>query len=380
MSILLYLIFSLLIIVNLSLFYCDLRIKWIEVISVLFIILLLGGNTFNADFDDYLSMYNTGLYPLLIEPGFEYVSTFFASLGFDFIAYRFVCYAVIFFIIWLSTRRIVNSYHLLLFVYLSYSAIIDAIQLRNTLAISFLLAAIFLLAKVKPWWFVGMIMLACVFHYTSIFFLPLFLYKELIPIIEKYKVYLIVFSLGMCAFTFITGFFMQDLIELIILLMNERKADYIVMSATNVAFIIFPYTTFFIVSYARKVIESQLDETDNEQLVIIRYVDIIYFASVLFILISPLLIYSHDFLRIVRDLNIGITVLITLFFFVYRNSSSELEERDLVWHKEFVISLWLYFALWFVGGQYLPGYQELMDNNVVCDIVDGIEPDVVDDM
>ena len=117
MSILLYLIFSLLIIVNLSLFYCDLRIRWIEFVSVLFILLLLGGNTFNADFEDYLSMYNTGLYPLLIEPGFEYVSTFFASLGFDFIAYRFVCYAVIFFIIWLSTRRIVNSYHLLLFVY-----------------------------------------------------------------------------------------------------------------------------------------------------------------------------------------------------------------------------------------------------------------------
>ena len=166
---------------------------------------------------------------------------------------------------------------------------------------------------------------------------------------------------------------------LIILLMNERKADYIVMSATNVAFIIFPYTTFFIVSYARKVIESRLDETDNEQLLIIRYVDIIYFASVLFILISPLLIYSHDFLRIVRDLNIGITVLITLFFFVYRNSLAELEERDVLWHKGFVMSLWLYFALWFVGGQYLPGYQELMDNNVVCDIVDGVEPNVVDE-
>ena len=379
MSILLYSVYFLLIIVNFSLFYSDFRIKWIEFVSVLFILLLLGGNTFNADFEDYLGMYNSGLYPLLIEPGFEYVSTFFESLGFDFITYRFVWYAVIFLIIWLSTRRIVDSYHLVLFVYLSYSAIIDAVQLRNTIAISFLMAAIFLLAKVKQWWFVGMILLACLFHYTFIFFLPLVFYKELIPIIEKYRVYLIGFSLGMCAITFITGFFMQDLIELIILLMNERKADYIVMSVTNVAFVIFPFTTFFIVSYARKLIESRLDESDNEQLLIIRYVDIIYFASVLFILISPLLIYSHVFLRIVRDLNIGITVLITLFFFVYRNLPSEPEEMDDVWHKVFVTSLWLIFALWFVGGQYLPGYQELMENNVICDIVDGAEPNVVDE-
>ena len=82
MSILLYSVYFLLIIVNFSLFYSDFRIKWIEFVSVLFILLLLGGNTFNADFEDYLGMYNTGLYPLLIEPGFEYVSTFFESLGF----------------------------------------------------------------------------------------------------------------------------------------------------------------------------------------------------------------------------------------------------------------------------------------------------------
>lgn len=370
--ILIIIIYIALILLNGLACYYKMRVKTIEWLSFLLLLFLMGGNTFNDDYEDYFRWYETQNSPILMEPAYDYVSSLFFTFGFGFEGFRFIIYLLSLAMMWVAIKRLVDNFHLILLGYLTYCFVIDTIQIRNIIAMSILMLAITFLAEGKKLVFVIATILASLFHYSFFLFLPLVFYDKAIDLINKNMLVIICLPILMCVIFTLDNYFASQLSMIIGLLWADSKSVYVDLRSSNFVYLVFPYLFFFIAYQTRSFLSMIEEVSDEQQQVYSNYSDIILFASVFFVFLSPILILSQDSLRIVRDLNVELLLAVTIFYTMYKqlNADHYEEIKECIGNKEiiYIVSLSLLLVLWMAGGQNWHGYTDIFDNNLFLDM------------
>lgn len=110
---------------------------------------LSAWNTDNADMENYVAYYTTNYNNLniwdLADPGFKFINKLFNVYGFTFETYHIIIYSVLMTYICHQIWKRSQRPNLILFIYLFTAFIADVIQLRNSLALLFLLIGLFAL-------------------------------------------------------------------------------------------------------------------------------------------------------------------------------------------------------------------------------------------
>lgn len=343
-------------IANYVLFVNKKRLVIVELLTAFFLLLLMGGNTDCADYGDYEGWYESQSYPLVMESGYMAVANLFSTIGLTFVEFRLIYYSFFFTVIVFSLRRLIFNYHLLCFCYLGLFFILDTIQIRNTMAIAFLLLAIAYLAKGQKLKYILFVVIATLFHYSFAIFLSVLFYRKLIWLIDNHAraVYSVSFLLCVVA---AVGYSLNILNMIIASAWGESKLQYLSARLLNLLFILMPISTYLVTRMSRNLIRnSELSEFVRS------YADIVYSIGILFILLLPIVVLSHDFVRVVRDVSIEVVALVSVIF-IYRPDYFVSDTNDLVWRK-YKLNFISFIIIWMVF-QYWQGYPEIFNNNII---------------
>ena len=300
---------------NFILFAVGKRSRVIEIITLFFLVILMGGNTHCADFEDYQYWYESQEHPLVMEPGYKFLANTLSSYGVSFIGFRSTLFSLSFIIAFFAVRRMVSNFHLILFVYLSYMMVLDAVQIRNTIGISLLLLGMLFLSQSKRLRYLLCVLLASSFHFSFLLFLPLLFYRSIVHVmIRKEKLGLVVCAvLCMAA---LTGSLLAPLSSLVSNYWSDSKVDYYNSSSLlNLVYLVFPILYYYIAKISWKIAYRG----DTNQIYEV-YSCIVLGIGVIFLFLMPLLIMSRDSLRIFRDANIELVVVAAFALTSIRNT------------------------------------------------------------
>lgn len=117
-----------------------------------------------------------------MEPGFVLLTLLCRALFNDYAFYVFVCCAITTSLLLRFFRRRINNLPLCLLIYITFEGLVMSTNLmRNSIAICIFLNAIPFIEKRKPLPYFALMLLAFSFHFTSIFYVPLyfFLHRKL---------------------------------------------------------------------------------------------------------------------------------------------------------------------------------------------------------
>ena len=291
---------------NLFYFIKGRRSRFVAILSVFFLLVIMGGNTSCADFEDYKLFYEDGNYPFFIEPGYKWFSSLFSNWGYSFVNFRTIYFTVAFLIAFVALKKLISNYHLILFVYLTYMMILDTVQIRNTMAISFLLLGTAFLVESKKLLFLCSVVIASLFHISFLVFMPIFFYKRINYLMLKHEKATIV-SMLIISFWALTGAFLTPLSNLVVEYWGDSKESYLVAKELNLLYLLFPLLYYFVAKMSRRLLYENMQKNYA-----CKYADIVFAIAVLFIFFMPILILSRDSLRIFRDANIELVALVTM--------------------------------------------------------------------
>lgn len=112
-----------------------------------------------------------------MEPGFVILTVACRALFDDFHFYVFVCCLITTGLLLRFFRRRINNIPLCLLIYITFEGLVISTNLmRNSIAICIFLNALPFIEKRKPIQYFALILLACTFHFTSVFFFPLYFF------------------------------------------------------------------------------------------------------------------------------------------------------------------------------------------------------------
>lgn len=357
-----YLIYIILIMLNAIAYLNSVRIKGVEICSLVFLIMMMGGNVMNADYENYAYWYESGDYPIVIEPGYQLVASLFANVGFSFIVFHFIFVTASILLGMRAISKLIDNYHLLLTFYLSYNIIIDTIQIRNTMATAFLLTAIVCMVDGKKWKSALFLTIASSFHFSFLLFFVLLLYRPLDIYVSKYTMRFVIVVTCMCGIAALSTFLQDNFGAFVSIIWNESKAVYVKSKLFNIVYLLFPFLSFLLVSICRDYMSIDIEQSDDgDDNSPKTYADILYGIYAFLLLISPILILSQDTLRIHRDMNVGLVVMVTIAF---QSIWFKVDDYKGRFSPPFTIVLALsLFCLWMIGGQAWPNFHEVFGNN-----------------
>lgn len=140
--------------------------------SVCFAVVLYFLSDGAADYNAYYERYY-GLNDLSVEIGYEYIMKGGALLHLSFIQFQGIVCTVCLFVLMLVFRKFSKNYQLFFALYFIYQYFYDLVIFRNHIAITIVSVALWLLLRKKRVMFVFWIVVATLFHNSSIFYLPL---------------------------------------------------------------------------------------------------------------------------------------------------------------------------------------------------------------
>ena len=180
--------------INLISVFLNLKSKFVTVISLLFLYIMMWGNTYNGDYNAYKLLYDgVELYP--IEPGFKLIIYISNKVGLSYQSFLMVIGVVSIILIGRTVRRYAENYSIIFAFYLMSSFVMDTIIIRNTLAMAVVIFALPYFAQGKKMKYFLCIILATLIHVSMLIFLvPLIIgriksikiTKLLIPVIIVY--------------------------------------------------------------------------------------------------------------------------------------------------------------------------------------------------
>lgn len=355
MKIFVLVIYIILIFANLLLFKGNKHSRFVEYLTLLFLLIIMGGNTMCADYAEYEDWYETQDYPIIMEPGYIMVTYYFSSMGFSFVQFRLLYYSVFFIIVLIALARILSNCHLILLFYLLFSFIIDTIQIRNTMAIAFLLLAITYLAEGKKNIFFIYIVMSVMFHYSFAIYSFLLFYKQLIRAMEKHPVIIFSITFLLCVAA-LAGSSFSIITNIVSVLWGDTKVQYFSARALNLVFLLLPLSTYVVTKRSRYVVVSSNISCYHK-----NFADIVFALSILFILLMPILVFSYDFSRMIKNIGIEVVTLVSLVFMLKRGNIMASISNN-YWFR-YKMSFLFFLLLWLIIGQYWEGYNELFNNN-----------------
>ena len=272
-----------------------------------FIFVVVAGNRFNADYEVYRITYeNISLnlsFGLLANWAYYSLIFFCRFLRLSYEHYRLVAFLIGFYIIWISYNRVSKENYIAFLVYMIYPMMMDCTQMKNFLAMSFLLFGVTMLVtdeKKGKFKFLIALFISSGFHVTSLIYIPLlFLYDNsyrnrtkiisILPVIG----FAVVFSNRR-----MSGFLSKSFLSISGDLVN-RSNDYLGSSVNN-GYLVFFLATFIsiaLIYLLKKEVESRIDATGNE----IRLAKIGFICTIYSLVFFPFYFQNREFSRFFRN-------------------------------------------------------------------------------
>lgn len=300
--------------------------EFVMICMFLLLWILFGFNTNNADYLIYNLMYD-GHYPNH-EIGFIFIISLFNKLGFTYQQFLMSISLMSYLFIFSVIRRYSIKTNFIFALYFIFPFMLDIVQIRNFIAMTFIIGGIpYLLSnrKTSTLKYLGVVLVASTFHYTSLFYLVLVLAKS-----KSWRKLLLLFSIISFISTIIAYTnIIPTMMELIF--MSEKVTGWF-QERTRLGFIvplILQIISFGFVyySYYKYVKNSKISDMNN---VIIneRYkkvefnqsklFELIFRINIVFLIAIPFYIFNVTFFRLYRNIllfNYLIIINGTMYYF-----------------------------------------------------------------
>ena len=364
MKMLLLLFYIAILVANLFLIISRNHSRFIAVLSVVFTCIIMGLNTHNADMGGYAYYYRIQSYPDSFEKGYVLVSKLMYSMGMPYQAFCFILFSVMIVGITIIVGRVFPNYHAVFFYYMLYSISLDVPQIRNAFAVMFYVVAVYFLSKENKkslLFFIG-VFLATMFHSSFIFVFPIFIFSK-IKNPEKILKIIVVVSLILGVIMIVLNRqLLNSVLNVIISYVIENKQGYFTTLTNRAAYcIFFQIVNLFIVDMFYRYIRKSFS-SDSIQFRFSRCTQIAVYYSTL---IVPILVINANFLRIVRNNNLLICIVMTIVLASMDKNEKFKIGRFMV-RKPIYYMLYFSFVIsWIVGYWYFPGMVDIFNNNVL---------------
>lgn len=357
-------IYAILLIINIGLVIIEKNSKFITIITGLFLVILIGLNTYNADLRDYTYYFNHQIYPIDMEIGYRAISHICYSAGVSYNGLTTVLALIMLVISLIAIRTITNSFHVTIVYFMAYAVFLDVTQLRNAVAVSFYILAIVLLSKKKKFAFAISILAGAMFHKTIIIMLPLFFlsYSDRTKRVLKF---LVGCSLLLSAYILIIGRLPYTFTNLLNRFVRETKQSYYI-TKTNYSFV---FGFFQLINiYFAYILRRYLSSIEDSDSLSNRFASCSYHAILFSTAVLPFIMINMNFIRYIRNNNILICIMLTLVLKSMKDNNAHIKVvpgRVVVDRAALILIFAVYITSWIIGYQYDQGVNDVLFNNLL---------------
>lgn len=333
-------LYCVLIVINVLCLLLHKSSKLICIISIVFLIILMAGNTYNYDYAGYENVFN-GIKDIHFqsEYGLNFLILIGGLFGLSFQEFLFFIFTSCLLLIIYVGKKANADIHFVCTIYLIFGYIADTVVWRNFIAISFLTCALFCIVKKKRFEGFIFMMLALLFHKTMLFYFPLLIinYENLnIKRIAKIGAALV---LALCGAAFIIGSRFERLAGLLTNILYDGKTSIYLNTSTRYGFITYfavhLFTVFTI--YQSKKLFCIYENRDPDT---VKLLNFCYIVDLYVIICFPMVMISTVMNRLFR--NVMVFNLISLGA-VFNNFEKNMVSKR---YYRFLSVVLLYAALW----------------------------------
>jgi len=300
-----YLVYGVVLLINLLFLMFNRRSKIIQVATIIFIIILMAGNTENGDYWAYENVYN-GVYDPHFDDEYGINFVFFIGnmLKLPYQGMLFVIFTSCMLLNLSVAKKAGANIHLVCVLYLTFGFIADTVVLRNYIALSFLTNALFFLAQKNRKKSLVFMILSLLFHKTMVFYMPLLLIDFERLYIKRWMKYATVCVITLCVCVFIFGGRFENLGMLLADILYEGNDNIYLDTRTGYGFV--PYfmvqiTSLFVVMLVRKK-EKTNQQRGYENELKDALINVCYIANMYVIFCFPLVMISVAMHRLFRNI------------------------------------------------------------------------------
>ena len=147
--------------------------KIVLLLSVIAMIVIMGGNNINSDFEAYKYFYERQTYPSSMEPGFVFVAKLFSQLGIEYQLFTTVVFSIGIIGLTLLAVKKTNIPHFVIIMYMLTMIFLDTVQIRQFIVYVLFAIALNELSLGRKKRYTIIILLGGLFPYTILVYLPL---------------------------------------------------------------------------------------------------------------------------------------------------------------------------------------------------------------
>lgn len=339
--------------------------KLLIFLSIILMWILFGWNTDNPDYINYLSWYNEIQINQFIDGkdlGYKLLMYISNILGLDYQAFIIIVSIIGFLLINSTIKKFSVNSNFVYLLYLFFPFFLDVVQTRNFLMMAIIIYSIRFLLDYDKYSIIKYILynlLAISIHSSAVLYLPLILINNKnkhiffrIILIFNFLFLIIVFLNGN-QIPFVKQFVGLFTDDVQILSTFEIKTDFGFIISWGLYFLI-----FLIIAFSRsKVLKYQ----QGLELIEIKFVNLIYWVTIIGFLWFPFYMVSIEFTRLFRNL----FLLFYIVFTITNKALSRSRIESFVLYNFLIIGFTVFF---FIYQLYIPHYNRvilpILENNV----------------
>lgn len=204
-------------------------------LTFIYIVLLMGGNTFTTDYPYYRNYYDSNIFHSSMEWGFVTIALFFKKIGASYQLFLFLYELIGIIILSICGIKCKVNFHVLFLLYSLTAIFMDTNEIRQFMAYMLYTYALILLSEKKIFLFYFICLLGILFHVSSaiLLMLPIFICIHE----RKYVIFLLFYLiLCFCILTFLNGNKIIGIEYLINIFFDSSKFVYF-MNSTRFGFL-----------------------------------------------------------------------------------------------------------------------------------------------
>ncbi len=301
----LFLLYCIIIALNVICLLFNRRSKIIQFISFVFLLILMAGNTYNNDYWAYFTEYINGndIY-FEKEYGLRFIFGIGNLFGLSYQTFLFVVFACCLITHCYIARRMNVNLHIYLCAYLIFGFITDTVVLRNFIALTLLSVALYMMYQKKKIKSILFMALAFLFHKTMLFYVPLLFINFKSLNIKKLIKFGATIIIGLCTVAFMFGSRFEFVGEFISTHVLGVESNAYLSTTTNYGFLIYfavqLISTLSIYIASKLIDNGSINEVERND--VRGFLDFTFILNLYVIISFPLLMMSVAMYRLFRNI------------------------------------------------------------------------------
>lgn len=334
--------------------------SFVLVLTVAFMAIMMGCNTYTTDYSGYEIVYN-GNRQSTFEIGFNLANRLCKSIGFTYQQFLFI-YELCGIIIGLTViKRITDNYHYVLAMYLMTAVFMDTNQIRNFMAYMLLALALTYLAEKRNLIYEILVIIASLFHISSVLFVLFPLFIWIFNSKKNWMKLYVTIIFALCLMIFINGNKIPGLYNLMLLFLDKEKVNAYFTTRTHLGFLLFFMGYFSLVLITHiSIKEIEYSHHINEK--IVDYGNTIYALIMFTSFALPLVMLNSEFLRYFRFI---IFPIITLMAGIMEKKRKHIKNTHSIVIVRYDVVTYIMIISYSIVFQHYRVAAEVLNNNLI---------------